>query len=178
MTIVAYCDGSSVLGKTMGVGVYFPAFPEQSFSQDLSTGRKLTNIRAELFAIKRCLEKIRDNPDIFGKESNIVIKTDSQFSINVLTIWWKTWAKKEWKTSSGEDVQNKGLIINIIKLIKEMKKEKGRKIDFIWVKGHQSGKNMIHGTPEWLDWFGNKKSDELSRASCNRRIPADKVQGS
>ena len=39
-----------------------------------------------------------------------MIKTDSQYSINCVTKWVKTWLKNGWQTSDGRDVSNKEFI--------------------------------------------------------------------
>lgn len=93
-------------------------------------GNPQTNQRAELTAVLRALE-------IVSKDRNILIVTDSNYSINCCTTWYKKWEKNDWKAATGVAVMNKDLVEAIRKLIDE-RDARGVKTDFEWVKGHSN----------------------------------------
>lgn len=75
-------------------------------------GRLQTNQRAELYAIVRALQT-----DPTPNEP-LEINTDSQYSINCLTVWLPAWRRSGWKSStSGKEVVNKDLILAVLALI-------------------------------------------------------------
>lgn len=100
-----------------------------------------TNQRAELTAIQRALE-------IVPKDRDIRIITDSNYSINCCSLWYKNWCKNGWKTSLGSPVINKDLIALIRNLIDE-RDAMGSETDFEWIKGHS-------------DNHGNTAADHLA----------------
>lgn len=89
-----------------------------------------TNQRAELTAIIRALEIAPTNQEVH-------IYTDSRYSIDCVTTWYKSWEKNKWTTSVKKPVLNKDLIQAAIALIRE-RESKGARTDFIWVKGHST----------------------------------------
>lgn len=91
-------------------------------------GTPQTNNRAELTGLLRALQ-------IAPKDRDLEIITDSNYSINCVTVWYKSWMGKKWKTSTGKDVENQDLIKDIRKLIEE---REGLEIGttFTWIKGH------------------------------------------
>jgi ribonuclease HI len=91
-------------------------------------GEVQTNQRAELTAIQRALE-------IAPKDHHIRIITDSNYSINCCDLWYKKWCKNGWKTSLGEPVINKDLIVLVRNLIDE-RDAMGSATIFEWIKGH------------------------------------------
>ena len=80
-----------------------------------------TNNFAELYAIQKCLS---------NEKGNIKFYTDSNYSIKALTEWSKNWIKNGWKTTQGNNVENKDIIQNILHLMKN------RNITFQHVFGH------------------------------------------
>lgn len=81
-----------------------------------------TNQIAELYAIKNALTLY---------SGNLTIYTDSQYSINCLTNWYKTWQHNGWKNSKNESVANQELIKEILEL------QKNRDIIYQHVYGHR-----------------------------------------
>lgn len=102
------CLGNGKKNATAGYGVHFPSglYPDMKGKFMIEP---ITNQRAELFAIYKSLRFLKLNK-LFKLYSNITIYTDSQYSINSLTIWSKNWEKNDWKTSNGSDVLNTDLI--------------------------------------------------------------------
>jgi ribonuclease HI len=89
-----------------------------------------TNQRAELTAVLRALETV-------PQKQNIHIVSDSNYSINCVTSWYKNWKRNGWKTSTGGPVINQDLVKAIRKLIDD-RDAKGAKTDFEWIKGHSN----------------------------------------
>ncbi|MDR0788617.1 MAG: ribonuclease HI [Bifidobacteriaceae bacterium] len=84
-----------------------------------------TNQIAELTAIREALKNIDSTTDI-------IIETDSSYSIKCLTEWILGWKKNNWKNSQKKPVKNADLIREIDGMIA------GRtgSTSFKWVKGH------------------------------------------
>lgn len=81
-----------------------------------------TNQTSELYAIYRAL---------IWNSNNITIITDSKYSINCITQWYKRWEKNGWKTTKGNPVSNSDLIKEIVNLTKD------KQIYFKHVKSHK-----------------------------------------
>lgn len=62
----------------------------------------------------------------------VTIKTDSQYSINCLTVWIDGWIKNNWKNSKKETVKNKEIIQEAYELYLDIK----NKVNIEYVKGH------------------------------------------
>jgi ribonuclease HI len=167
-----YTDGSSLkngqAGARAGVGVFFgPQDPKYDYlSQNVHTidwvargapqpskkrrkltnwryrnvsealkGSKQTNQRAELTAIQRAL-------DIAPRHRDVTIYTDSKYSIDCATNWYKNWVRNGWKNSQGKPVENKDIIMDIREQIEERDLLK-RNTFFVWVKGHANNEGNI-----------------------------------
>jgi ribonuclease HI len=107
-----------------------------------------TNQRAELTAILRALQLVH-------KTQDIEIITDSNYSINCSTVWYKTWYKNGWKTSTNGEVVNKDIVVDIRKLI-DRRDAAGASTDFTWIKGHANDP-------------GNEAADKLAVAGAMAR---------
>lgn len=101
--------------------------PLRNVSEGLS-GARQTNQRAELTAIQRAL-------DIAPLQRDATIFTDSSYSINCVTKWYKSWRKNNWVTSSKKPVENKDLVEAIVARVEERDKL-GTTTLFTWLKGH------------------------------------------
>jgi ribonuclease HI len=80
------------------------------------------------------------------------IITDSNYSINCSTVWYKTWLKNGWKNSTGSDVINQDIVLDIRKLI-DARDAAGVTTEFIWIKGHDNDP-------------GNEAADKLAVAGA------------
>lgn len=65
------------------------------------------------------------------------IITDSNYSINCVSVWYEGWKKSGWKKSDGGAVENIDLIKAIRVLIEE-RDGKDVQTAFTWIKGHNS----------------------------------------
>lgn len=135
---VANTDGSCVNGRAgygfllQGKEYYGPLI------QSDGTRDGFTNNQAELSAIYMCITTAMGL-----KIPKLIIRTDSDYSINCLTKWRDKWNNNGWQTSGGEDVKNVALIQSIISLLASID------VTFVWVKGHS-------GDP------GNDMADKLA----------------
>ncbi|TVY21070.1 Ribonuclease H1 [Lachnellula arida] len=118
--------GNGKKGAQAGVGVFFGVNDSRNVSEPLEGAQ--TNQRAELTGIQRALE-------IAPKNLPLEIITDSNYSINCSTTWYTTWMKNGWRTSTGAEVTNKDLVVEIRKLI-DRREATGAKTTFTWIKGH------------------------------------------
>jgi ribonuclease HI len=139
-----YTDGSSLAngtaGARAGVGVYFGPCDSKNVSEALA-GARQTNQRAELTAILRALE-------LAPRHRDVTIHTDSRYSIDCVTTWYKGWKRNGWLTASKKPVENRDLIQDVRNKIEE-RQSLGCETYFVWVKGHS-------GDP------GNMEADRLA----------------
>jgi ribonuclease HI len=91
-------------------------------------GTRQTNQRAELTAIIRAL-------DIAPLNRDVTIYTDSRYSIDCVTNWYKNWVRNKWMTAKNKPVENKDLIMDIRQKMDEREHRKSGTY-FFWVKGH------------------------------------------
>lgn len=118
--------GNGRVGAEAGVGVFWGVDNENNVSEALEGAQ--TNQRAELTGILRALE-------IAPEDGALEIITDSSYSINCCTTWVISWEKNGWKTSTGQEVTNKDLVMKIRKLIAK-REAAGVGTIFTWIKGH------------------------------------------
>lgn len=139
---MVYTDGAaSNNGKghaRAGYGVYWGDNDPRNTSRRLN-GERQTNQRAEATAVLHALEQ-----DQRGKDT-LEIRTDSQYVINAVTNWSKTWVKNKWMSSNGKEVQNRDLFEKILQRIESRNGE----VKFTYVPGHQG-------------FEGNEKADMLA----------------
>lgn len=151
--IEMYTDGSFIKNKDgvkCGYGVYFPNKEYETISKKF-THEPLTNQRAELYAILKGLLQIYKS----NKYENIIVYTDSMYSINSMTIWIKQWKQNGWKTAGNKPVLNQDIIMKLDKVLTMHKGE----ILFEHVKAHTSLKDK-HS-------INNDIVDKLAKCGAN-----------
>lgn len=93
--------------------------------------------------------------EIAPKDRDLEIITDSNYSINCVTVWYTGWKNRDWKTSTGKEVENQDLIKGIRTLIEERDNNDPKvETKFTWIKGHD-------------DDPGNVAADKLAVAGAN-----------
>ena len=106
--LIVYTDGACPDNgrhkARAGYGVHVPSRPDLDEHGALSTCSRPTNQRAELTAILRAIEVTA------GEAVPLEVRTDSMYSINCLTAWYRAWEKEDWKV----DKKNLDLIQEII----------------------------------------------------------------
>jgi len=123
MTII-YCDGACKGNPGLaGSGLVVYRNGEKTFMSG-AFETKGTNNTAELKALLHSL-KIAQRLN-----EKVLIKTDSNYSINTITKWAYTWKKNGWKKKGG--IKNLDLIKEIHNLYDSLHK----KITIEYVKGH------------------------------------------
>lgn len=140
--LVVYTDGSTTTlqdGKLAGgYGVWFDRDDPRNFHGRFPLPSP-TNNRCELFAIIRAIETI-DEREYARIDQEIVVCSDSKYSIRCVTQWWKSWQRTNFKNNT---VKNRGLIERLRSLIET------RPVSFFYSPGHA-------GDP------GNEGADELA----------------
>ncbi|KAF1810243.1 ribonuclease H-like protein [Eremomyces bilateralis CBS 781.70] len=157
-TLRIFTDGSSLgngaLGAVAGVGVYFGPQDPRNLSEPLA-GSRQTNQRAELTALLRALE-------LAPLDINVEVYSDSNYSINCVTVWHVTWRKNGWVTSNKKPVENRDLVEEVINKI-EARDRKGVTTKFVWIKGH-------------ANFEGNVQADRMAVDAARRAkmgVPRD-----
>lgn len=87
------------------------------------------------------------------------IHTDSQYSINCVTQWYKKWEKNSWERGPNAPVQNQDLIRAIRDRVDERERA-GTSTGFVWVKGH-------------ADVPGNVAADKLAVEGSRKPVVSD-----
>lgn len=67
-----------------------------------------------------------------GSEANILIRSDSQYSLNVMTQWAQGWRKRGWRKADKKPVAN----LELVKRLLELYENRTGRTDVEWVKGH------------------------------------------
>eukprot|EP00915_Cephaloidophora_sp_WS-2016_P008772 GHVH01012288.1.p1 GENE.GHVH01012288.1~~GHVH01012288.1.p1 ORF type:complete len:373 (+),score=55.59 GHVH01012288.1:46-1119(+) len=151
--IVVYTDGNcksnGKKGALAGVGVFFKDGSTLNVAEKLP-GSPQTNQRAELTAIKRCLEVLIDEGKMSAK---VKIITDSEYSKKIFTEWISGWKKRGWKKADGGDVKNCDIICPVDVLLTKIRQEGGA-VTFEWTKGHDGR-------------HGNEMADQLATQGMN-----------
>lgn len=164
--IKIFTDGSYVKAtKACGYGVLFPNKEYENISKPF-TIVPLTNQRAELYAIYKGIKTVykgvkNEVNDINGVNgeingvTNIIIYTDSEYSIKSLTVWITNWKKNNWKATTGKDVLNQDLIVKLDKLIEKFKAKYGS-IKFVHVRSHTGKRDFESINNDLVDVLAKK----------------------
>ena len=122
--IIIYTDGSS-LGNP-GRGGWGAVVQMEGKVTELGGAEKdTTNNRMEMTAALEALSFVSKHTD-----GHVVVHTDSAYLLNGITKWVYGWEKKDWKTSTGDEVLNQDLWKKLMSVT--------RKLSVSWtkVKGH------------------------------------------
>lgn len=141
MALNVYVDGACSNNGTpdaeSSLGMWVENMPDLTVSKKLE-GVRHTNQAAELYALKEALTSLNDI-------RHVRIHTDSLNAILSVTEWAKSQEPKGWVTSKGKPVLNLGIIIDIVRMLRDAEAN-GRKVELIHVKGHSNvyGNEMAH----------------------------------
>lgn len=115
---------------------------EASGENDSGGIAQTTNNIMELTAVLEAINAL--SPEI-----NVLIRSDSQYVINVLTKWVYNWERNGWRGANKKPVANRELVQEILQTIR------GRqgKVRWEWVRGHAGD-------------AGNEKADQLASAQA------------
>ena len=156
----AFNNGQKTKKQYGGIGIYFNNDCFQPISESLSG--KITNNIAELKACIKAIDFLINQPD-FSNNNHIHIYTDSEYTINCIVKWCKSWEKNGWINKKKEAISNKDLIIILYNYYKKYK------IKFIHVKAHKSQPKDTSSI-EYNVWFGNNIADKLAREASYNSI--------
>jgi ribonuclease HI len=87
---------------------------------------------------------------------DVHIVTDSEYSINCVTVWYKSWERNNWLKSTKEPVLNKDLIQGVLARIRD-REALGASTQFSWIKGHSNDP-------------GNEAADRLAVQGAQKSI--------
>lgn len=167
---IIYTDGSCTNnGKSNsfgGIGVFLKINDSRNISEPLTIDDP-TNQKAELIAIHKAVE--------LSTDPRVLIITDSKYSVNSLTVWYKKWIKDNWKLKNGQDVKNVELIKNTINLL-QSKKTNGVSIVIKHISDYGLHSHCIEPTSPTRKqiWLGNKQADKLSKDGSNKQFKLNK----
>jgi ribonuclease HI len=123
-----------------------------STSQRIPDKDPQTNQRAELCAIQKAVE-ILDTHGYFDED--IVLYTDSDYSINCLTKWISGWTARGWKTAEGKDVLHQDVIKDISSRLVKFKSHR-----FVHVRAHTGGTDELSRHNDIVDRMARKTVDD------------------
>lgn len=122
---IIYTDGSADPSGKAGYGfvVLRPGAEPEHYAGKVPY-HPSTNQQAELIAILSALQTVPTGP--------VLIRSDSQYAINSLTVWHKEWERNGWLNSNRNPVENQDLIRAVLA---EMRLTP-RQIQFEHVRAH------------------------------------------
>lgn len=153
---IMYTDAAYISArKFAGVGIYSESFNLREHIQLEFEGT--TNQRAELYGVFKAINYYNEHRADFP--AGVTVFTDSNWSVNTLTIWPITWERKrkefnaanpkkeqkEWMTFAGKPVKHLDIIQPTLELINTLR-ETNSEVNIFWI-------------PRKL----NEKADALSR---------------
>ena len=138
------CTGNPGPGG-WGVVVYFS---DGSIHEMGGASAHTTNNKMEMQAAIAALEFLKAS----GQTEPITLHTDSEYLINCVTKWVKSWKKKGWKKSDGNPVLNQDLLESLDEL-------NSRQVKWEHVRGHAGN-------------VGNERCDVIARNFANGRNPS------
>ncbi len=130
--ITYYTDGSA--SPNPGPGGFAVILNEQPVVLGSEPG-DTTNIRMEGKAIIAAIH--------YAAGQECLIYTDSQFWVNVITVWAPNWEKNGWKKKGG-DIKN----LDIVQEVYSLYKNSNAKL--VWVRGHADDAGNILAD-EWAN---------------------------
>lgn len=121
------CSGNGKKNAKAGIGIVFPNKEIDNISEEFTVA-PVTNQRAELYAIYKALLIITDKCEF----NNIIVYSDSSYSIKCATEYVKKWETNGWIGTNGKPVKNQ----DIIKPLYDLIKKHDGKISFNHVYSH------------------------------------------
>jgi len=140
------CSGNGQKGAKAGFAAWFPEHPDWAESHRVPDDQPQTNQRAELSGIHLALSILVLKGAL---DEDLVIYTDSEYSIKCLTEWMPGWVARGWKTSMGKPVLHRDLIEGIAGHLTKFKHR------FHHVRAHTGGVDDL-----------SKQNDIVDRMAC------------
>lgn len=146
------CSQNGKPGAKAGFAVWFPEHKELSESACIPADQSQTNQRAELSAIHRAVAILDEKG---YHDEDILIYTDSDYSINCLTKWIPGWVSRGWKTSDGKTVLHQDLIRDVSARLSKFKSHR-----FVHVKAHTGGTDDLSVNNDIVDRMARSTIDD------------------
>ena len=153
------CTSNGRKGAKAGFAAWFPDHPSWSSALRVPDDQDQTNNRAELSAIQLAVKTLEDRGEI---DCDLVIYSDSEYSINCLTSWLPGWMNRGWKTAAGKDVLHQDLIKDITSRLSKFKSHR-----FVHVKAHTGGLDDLSKQ--------NAVVDKMAQDVVNGVVPTPEV---
>lgn len=141
------CSNNGKHNAMAGIGIYFGEDDLRNVSKKIEG--KQTNNTAELSAIIETLKIMKD------ELQNIVICSDSEYSIKSATYYGKNLKENDWKTSTNKIPPN----IELVKELYELSQKSN--ISFKYVKAHTDSEDFFSN--------GNKMADKLANDAIGQQ---------
>lgn len=133
MAIDIYTDGSCKGTPGRGGWSFIALRGQEELACKGGAEPVTTNNAMELRA---CIEALAWYSDAkMPPEEAVVIRSDSKYVINGITLWIKKWEQNGWYSSTGDPVKNRALWEKLSYYVKL-----SNKISWEWVKGHNGDK--------------------------------------
>ena len=149
------CSSNGKPGAKAGYAVWFPEHKAMSISHKLPSEQPQTNQRAEMAAIHHATLVLEENG---FHDEDVVIYTDSDYSINCLTKWITGWVSRGWKTSVGGDVLHRDLIESTSKRLAKFKSYR-----FVHVRSHTGAEDDLSRNNDIVDRMARATVDDSVR---------------
>jgi ribonuclease HI len=157
------CTSNGKKDSKAGYAAWFPDHPTWSSAQKTPEDQPQTNQRAELAAINLAVKILDDKGEI---DCDLVIYSDSDYSINCLSTWLAGWMNRGWKTAAGKDVLHQDLIKDTTTRLSKFKSHR-----FVHVKAHTGGVDELSKNNAIVD----KMAREIVEGRSEAPVVADEL---
>jgi ribonuclease HI len=99
----------------------------------------------------------------------ITIISDSDYSINCLTLWHKSWKRNDWKNKKNEPVKNMEIIKLILELMNDLNSNYEYEVLFIHQNSHLTINTIFRYYKEYMDTVNNPNSTPLITIQNNNK---------
>lgn len=150
------CSKNGRPGAKAGYAIWFPDTKDLSESGRIPASETQTNQRAELSAIHRAIVILDEKG---YHDTDVIVYTDSDYSINCLTKWLPGWVSRNWKTSAGGDVLHKDLIQDATSRLSKFKSHR-----FVHVRAHTGNEDDLSKNNDIVDRMARATIDDTKIA--------------
>ncbi|BAU05509.1 ribonuclease HI [Fischerella sp. NIES-3754] len=142
-----YTDGACIGNPGPGGWGVVVYFDDGSVHEMGDAAAKTTNNKMEMQAAIAALSLLKAS----GQTQPITLYSDSEYLINCVTKWIKTWKRKGWKKADGSPVLNRDLL-------EQLEQLNSRQVKWQHVRGHAGNE-------------GNERCDAIARAFASGKTP-------
>lgn len=145
--VTIYADGSSL--DNPGPGGWAAILVYKGVEKEFSGGEpESTNNRAELQAAITGLKALK-------RPCKVKVVSDSKYVVQGMSEWVHGWARRGWKTASGDPVKNRELWEALVEAAKP------HQVKWEWVKGHAG-----HHYNERCDVLAKAEAEKFPRKNA------------